>query len=435
VKNRVILLFFCLLISSGLWFFVPPLAFAQDNNNLDPTQYTCTISVNGVGAVISSDSSKPGFSNVPIAPTSGSRGILFDFPISVTLPTAVQESVENCSGTDSPTLQIASDSVSDNGGWENSTLTYSNGTYTGNITTPAFWNENYVIALDVETPSSSSCGSQQPLCRRAYIRFDTESFESDELQCGDKQSALATALTEALPQVRSTNESVQVTIQSEVVADAVYACAGEYATMEIFSVETNEVVARGNFTDGRGDLTATLLNPRVGNYRVYVMLVPSTTCFDNRDCSHYTITRDFCVGLAGSEDGCTPLQTETQEGVTVADYKLCEQIPNLDSQQKCATCYTNQGIWTAIGCVPQNPAQAIGVLIRIGLNIAGGVALIMILVAGFMFTTSQGNPKRTDEAKEMMQSAVIGLFFIIFSVTILQFIGSDLLKIPGFGGN
>ena len=73
-------------------------------------------------------------------------------------------------------------------------------------------------------------------------------------------------------------------------------------------------------------------------------------------------------------------------------------------------------------------------LIQIGLSAAGGIALLVILAAGFMLTTSQGEPKRAGEAKEMITAAVIGILFIIFSVTILQFIGYNVLKIPGFGG-
>jgi hypothetical protein len=67
------------------------------------------------------------------------------------------------------------------------------------------------------------------------------------------------------------------------------------------------------------------------------------------------------------------------------------------------------------------------------LGIAGGVALLTILSAAFLFSISQGDPKRTGQAKEMMTAAVIGLLFVIFSVTILQFLGVTVLHLPGFG--
>lgn len=97
------------------------------------------------------------------------------------------------------------------------------------------------------------------------------------------------------------------------------------------------------------------------------------------------------------------------------------------------------GIYTAVGCIPatvygeEGEGNLITSLVRIGLGIAGGVALLMILAGAFMFTTSQGDPKRASEARELITSAVLGLVFIIFSVTLLQFIGVTVLHIPGFG--
>ena len=70
---------------------------------------------------------------------------------------------------------------------------------------------------------------------------------------------------------------------------------------------------------------------------------------------------------------------------------------------------------------------------EIGIIFAGAVVLIMILAGSFMLSTSQGDPKKVQEAKEMITSAIIGLLFVIFSITLLQFIGVSIIKIPGFG--
>lgn len=91
------------------------------------------------------------------------------------------------------------------------------------------------------------------------------------------------------------------------------------------------------------------------------------------------------------------------------------------------------GIYTAVGCIGADSESIITRLVRIGLGIAGGLALLMILAGAFMFSTSQGEPKRASEAKELITSAVLGLIFIIFSVTLLQFIGVTILQLPGFG--
>ena len=118
-----------------------------------------------------------------------------------------------------------------------------------------------------------------------------------------------------------------------------------------------------------------------------------------------------------------------------AGFALCFQIPgeNKDAFERCATCFKTGGIWTAVGCIPSNPESIINTIIRIGLTLGGGIVLVMILVGAFMLSTSKGDPKKTQEAKELITSAIIGLLFIIFSITILQFIGASVIKIPGFG--
>lgn len=113
-------------------------------------------------------------------------------------------------------------------------------------------------------------------------------------------------------------------------------------------------------------------------------------------------------------------------------YAICDQVRTSDVDT-CRTCMFSGGVWTAVGCIPTDPTRMIQVLMKIGLLIGGGVALLIILAGSFILSISQGDPKKTSEAKEMIASALIGLVFIIFSVSILQFIGLDLLQIPGFG--
>lgn len=121
----------------------------------------------------------------------------------------------------------------------------------------------------------------------------------------------------------------------------------------------------------------------------------------------------------------------------VTQFALCKQlVPGTEPFEQCTTCLDQSppGIWTAVGCIQGDAKTIVSTVMQIGLGIAGGVGIIMIMAAGFLFSTSQGDPKRLSEAKELMSSAIIGLLFIIFSVTILQFIGVSILRIPGFGG-
>jgi hypothetical protein len=132
--------------------------------------------------------------------------------------------------------------------------------------------------------------------------------------------------------------------------------------------------------------------------------------------------------------------TPTQEESNFSFFNLCNQIPSTNSsgqpnraKSDCEACDSQQKVWTAFGCIPTTFQDIAGTLIKVGLSIAGGFALLMILMASFMLTTSQGDLKRAGDARELLTSAVMGLLFIIFSVTILQFIGVKILQIPGFG--
>ncbi len=155
---------------------------------------------------------------------------------------------------------------------------------------------------------------------------------------------------------------------------------------------------------------------------------------------------DSCtvIGPQIAVDICTDDMRENgSRPVGPEEFSLCKQIPEDQTEQRklCMECTGgelgeegDEGVWTAIGCIKRDPQSILQRFITVGLGMAGGVALITFLAAGFIFSTSQGDPKAYGKAKEMMTSSLIGLLFIIFSVTLLQFIGYEILKIPGFGG-
>jgi len=155
----------------------------------------------------------------------------------------------------------------------------------------------------------------------------------------------------------------------------------------------------------------------------------STVCSGPKLCDDVSLT---------VKNACNPDEEESGLGLQTKRFDLCSQIPGNDLEgspkDKCIKCQAKEGIWTAVGCIQHDGTSIVQAFIKIGLSVAGGAAVIMIMVSGLMFSVSRGDQKRTTEAKEMLTSAVIGLLFIIFSVTILQFIGVSLLQIPGFGG-
>ncbi len=98
------------------------------------------------------------------------------------------------------------------------------------------------------------------------------------------------------------------------------------------------------------------------------------------------------------------------------------------------TCGTNgEGINTAIGCIPfGNSTALISFILSWALGIAGGIAFLLILVAGFQIMTSRGDPNRLKAGQELLTSAIAGLVLLIFSIFILRVIGVNILQIPGF---
>ena len=90
---------------------------------------------------------------------------------------------------------------------------------------------------------------------------------------------------------------------------------------------------------------------------------------------------------------------------------------------------------TAIGCIPiltdENTLMAW--ILQWAIGIGGGVAFLLIVYAGFMIMTSQGNPDRLQAGKELLTSALAGIILLVFSIFLLKLIGVDILKLPGFG--
>lgn len=87
---------------------------------------------------------------------------------------------------------------------------------------------------------------------------------------------------------------------------------------------------------------------------------------------------------------------------------------------------------TAIGCIPiTSETGFLAFFVTWAIGIAGGIAFLLIVYAGFQIMTSTGNPDRLKAGRELMTSAVAGLLMLIFSVFILRVVGVDILGIPG----
>ncbi|MDO5561543.1 MAG: hypothetical protein Q4G02_02095 [bacterium] len=120
----------------------------------------------------------------------------------------------------------------------------------------------------------------------------------------------------------------------------------------------------------------------------------------------------------------------------------CIRLPDTENIAKCRKCtYGGEtvgavvGFWTAIGCIPTNPIGAIGQLLTFLMGIGSVLIFAQILVGAFTLMTSKGDPKGVQDAKSRITNSIIALLFILFSVTILQFVGVNILRIPGFFSN
>jgi hypothetical protein len=85
---------------------------------------------------------------------------------------------------------------------------------------------------------------------------------------------------------------------------------------------------------------------------------------------------------------------------------------------------------TAFGKIETNPEKFIQRLFAVLLSVSGGIALFLIIKAGYQLMTSQGTPEKMQQAREQLIAAIVGLLFMIFSFVLLQAIGFDILKLP-----
>lgn len=196
---------------------------------------------------------------------------------------------------------------------------------------------------------------------------------------------------------------------------------------------------------------------------------PGNTCNVGLTCQKYGAIGDYCIKLVEQTkcgdigkaccttgaNKCAPGLTCNSSNICTGDCgttgkfccprssgNYCTDGSNCSASNTCVPgaklpgylCDLNH-IKTAIGCIPINDQNAlVGFFLRWGIGIAGGIAFLLILMAGFQIMTARGDPKRIQAGQELLTSAIAGIVLLIFSVFILRVIGVDILKIPGFGG-
>jgi len=130
---------------------------------------------------------------------------------------------------------------------------------------------------------------------------------------------------------------------------------------------------------------------------------------------------------------CNTLQSEQSKMPKENIKTICNWVPEGPHRTTCIDCFEKGNAWTAIGCIETTPEGFIQRFLNLGVGIAGGIAFLLILFAGFQMMTSAGNPEKLNAGKELLTAAISGLILIVFSLFLLRLIGFNILRLPDFG--
>lgn len=153
------------------------------------------------------------------------------------------------------------------------------------------------------------------------------------------------------------------------------------------------------------------------------------TCGSSEDIKKWLKTDYICVIPRNPDPTAEPTEKPSPRLPCSSGWDKNNQLTtDRESITSCHSIETGLGI--SIGTDQQSLVKD---LFGIILGISGGIALLLIIYSGYQLMTSQGNPEKLEAARQQLVSAIVGLLFIIFSLVILQFIGFNILKIPGIG--
>ncbi|MBP9802559.1 hypothetical protein KBC40_03140 [Patescibacteria group bacterium] len=96
------------------------------------------------------------------------------------------------------------------------------------------------------------------------------------------------------------------------------------------------------------------------------------------------------------------------------------------------------GLQTAAGDnfdTSKNIQAYIAILIKGALSLVGIIFIVLIVLAGFKWMTSQGNSTKIDEAKSTIVNSVIGLVVVLAAYAIVTFVFDALQGVNSGGGS
>ena|SRR6266498_4413697 len=89
-------------------------------------------------------------------------------------------------------------------------------------------------------------------------------------------------------------------------------------------------------------------------------------------------------------------------------------------------------IATDLGCFPNDPIGFVQKFYPVGLSFIAGVALLVLILGGYIILTSRGEPQRVNVGKSYIFYAIVGLLLAIFGFVFMQVVIVDILHVPGF---
>ncbi len=92
----------------------------------------------------------------------------------------------------------------------------------------------------------------------------------------------------------------------------------------------------------------------------------------------------------------------------------------------------SESLATALGCLPFTRDAFISALLSFVAGIAGAIALVTMLISTIQIMTAGDDAKKLQAGRDLFFSALTGLLFLIFSVSLLRLIAGDIIKLPGF---
>lgn len=107
-------------------------------------------------------------------------------------------------------------------------------------------------------------------------------------------------------------------------------------------------------------------------------------------------------------------------------------------------CPAGQGPDGRGGCKLTNPAprQLVNIpdfptlvaqIIQTLLAVAGAVAVVFLMIGGFLYVTAHGNEEATEKAKKTVTGAIIGIVIIVLAYAIVAIVNNLLVNPPGGG--